>query len=124
MPRISCLLLLLLTACATITAESEQEISVRTTPEGAACNLRNKEGLWTLDRTPGTAVVKRSFSPLTITCAHEGEGPPMTATLDPKTRGRAYGNILLGGFPAYVDASTGAGYEYAPSEVELRYPTE
>jgi hypothetical protein len=40
-------------------------------------------------------------------------------TLEPRTRPRAYGNILLLGLPAYVDAGTGAGYEYVPDKAEI-----
>ena len=111
-------LLFLLSACATVTSESTQPIHVATEPAGASCILKNELGEWTIDETPGTAHVHRSFSPLSITCAHEGE-LPMTTTLHPQTRGRAYGNILLLGVPAAVDAATGYGYEYEPDTVLL-----
>ena len=113
--------LIALSACATVTSESTQDIRVATEPAGAACELKNNEGSWHIDETPGTAAVHRSFSPLTITCAHEGE-VPMTRILEPRTRGRAYGNILLLGLPAGVDAATGYGYEYAPDSISLKYP--
>ena len=113
---------MLLTACATVTASTDQEIHVATEPAGAACLLSNQLGSWNIEKTPATVAVQRSFSPLKISCAHEGEGPPMELTLEPHTRGRAYGNILLLGLPAYVDAGTGAGYEYRPESVVLSYP--
>lgn len=109
---------LLASACATLTADSEQPITVNTTPAGAECALRNDAGSWEIAKTPGTVAVKRDFSPLHITCGHEGQ-PALTATLEAKTRGRAYANILMGGVPALVDAHTGDGYEYAPAEVTL-----
>ncbi len=114
--------LLLVSACATVTSEATQDINVATEPKGAACDLKNNAGTWKITKTPGTAAVRRDFSPLTITCAHEGEGPPMTRVLKPRTRGRAYGNILLLGLPATIDAGTGYGYEYAPDSVSLKYP--
>lgn len=113
------LLFLALPACATVTSESTQPIHVATEPVGASCILKNELGEWAINQTPGTANVHRSFSPLSITCAHEGEAA-MTTMLEAKTRGRAYGNILLLGVPAVVDASTGYGYEYAPDAVTLR----
>lgn len=112
--------LLLVPACATVTSEATQDITVTTEPKGAVCGLKNNAGTWTIAKTPATAAVRRDFSPLTITCAHEGEGPPMTRVLEPRTRGRAYGNILLLGLPATVDAGTGYGYEYAPDAVKLK----
>lgn len=117
MKQVLFLALGLLTACATITKDSDQKISVATTPAGATCELRNDSGSWKIAQTPGDAVVKRNFSPLVITC-HEGERHA-TTTLEPRTRGRAYGNILLGGAPAIIDANTGAGYEYKPASVTL-----
>ncbi len=107
-----------LSACATITADSDQRITVTTTPPGAHCVLKNGIGMWEIAQTPGEVKVGRSFSPLAITCVSPkaGEG---TATLESGTRNRAYGNILLLGVPAVVDAGTGAGYEYTPAEVNI-----
>lgn len=110
--------LLSLCACASITADSEQTISVNTTPTGATCQLSNHASTVTIDSTPGSATVARSFSPLLILCEKKGVGTAKT-TLEPSTRNRAYGNILLGGYPAFVDASTGAGYEYTPDSVSI-----
>lgn len=120
MKKLIALALLALPACATLTSKSTQDIHVETNPPGAACTLRNDLGTWSIDKTPGTAAVHRSFSPLHITCAHEGSAP-METTLQAGTRGRAYGNILLLGVPAAVDAGTGYGYEYAPDSVTLSY---
>jgi hypothetical protein len=111
---------LLLSACASLTASHEQEITITTTPPGAACVLTNPSQTHTIDSTPGTVTVERMFEPLAITCTLAGY-PPAEMLLSAQTRGRAYGNILLGGVPAVVDASTGAGYEYSPSEVVLTF---
>jgi hypothetical protein len=111
------LCLFALTACATVTASVNQDMMLVTEPAGATCSLSNKEGMWVVNETPGSATVRRSFSPLKIRCntpTAYGE-----TTLEPHTRGRAYGNILLLGVPAVVDASTGAGYEYDPDEVTI-----
>ena len=117
MKTISIAMLLVLTACATITKDSDQAITVTTEPAGASCLLTNAVGSWEIDETPGDAIVKRNFSPLQIQC--NKDGLDASTTLEPKTRGRAYGNILLGGVPAIVDANTGAGYEYAPGAATL-----
>lgn len=106
-----------LSACATVTSKSVQEIQVATEPAGAACTLSNGFGRVQLAETPGTAEVHRSYTPLIISCGKDGLSA--STTIQPKTRGRAYGNILLLGLPAAVDAGTGYGYEYAPDSVTL-----
>jgi hypothetical protein len=111
-------LALLLSGCATITAESTQEITLATEPAGAICKLTNKTGSWESAPTPAKVNVQRSFSPLDIECKKEKWSAKHT--LKPFTRGRAYGNILLLGFPAYIDAATGAGYEYRPDNVSMK----
>ncbi len=113
-------LLITLSACATLTGGREQEISITTTPAGANCLLSNGEESWTLDTTPSTISLPRAFQPIYVTCTLAGYAP-VSATLEPFTRGRAYGNILLGGVPAVVDMSTGAGYEYEPESVDLQF---
>lgn len=109
---------LVLASCASITADSNQVISVTTTPAGASCALSNGEGSWSIASTPGNANVKRAFSPLLIRCEKHGYTPAQQ-TLEAETRGRAYGNILLLGIPAVVDAATGDGYVYDPASVNL-----
>jgi hypothetical protein len=115
--------LLTMTACATVTAEPDQEISVSTTPVGATCSLQNNEGTWTIPVTPGAVRVERSFSVLTIYCSHTNAGKG-EASLEPKTRGRAWGNLLMFGYPAAVDAATGDGYEYEPAVVSIPLKAE
>lgn len=114
-------LLLALSACATVTKESDQRIAVTTEPAGASCILQNGAsryaGTWNIKATPGDTTVRRHYSPLVITC--EKDGATASTTVEPHTRPRAYGNILLGGVPAIVDAETGAGYEYRPANAAL-----
>jgi hypothetical protein len=111
-----------LSACATLTADSDQAITVTTEPAGAHCTLKNAVGSWEIAKTPGSVTVDRSFSPLVITC--QSATGTSTATLQPATRDRAYGNILLLGYPAFVDAGTGAGYEYDPARVTVSLTQE
>jgi hypothetical protein len=117
MKRTALLLLLALPACATITADSHQELTIATRPGDAQCIGTNKQGSWTLASTPGKLKVERDFSPLTIEC--KGTAGTASKTLEPHTRGRAYGNILLGGVPAIIDAETGDGYAYEPETLIL-----
>ena len=65
---VSLIALIALVGCATVTAEKEQEILITTTPDKARCTATNGAGRWELSRTPGTVVVDRHFSPLTIEC--------------------------------------------------------
>jgi len=113
--RLLCLLCVLpvLTACATLTAESDQTITLHTTPqEGAVCIVTGEGQTITSDPTPTTVTVTRAFEPLHIQCDLPGIGSG-SATANAGTRGRTYGNILLAGIPALVDAYNGKGYEYA-----------
>ena len=110
------LLSLLLSACATITASAEQEITIITNPAGASCLISNTQQEWPVESTPATISVTRGLEPLGVSCTLAGYEVAHTL-IESRTRGRSYGNILLGGIPAYVDAGTGAGYEYTPSEV-------
>jgi hypothetical protein len=118
MKLVPALLLLALASCATITASGDQDIAIATTPAGASCVLSNTQQTVTLESTPGTANVQRMFEPLNVECTKPGymRGE---AIIEAKTRGRAWGNILLLGVPAVVDTSTGKGYEYDPDSVSI-----
>ena len=119
--RIAFIAFLALTACATITADSDQTITITTKPTGAACDISNSAGHYHIATTPGSITVPRAYEPLLVTCALAGYTTTQHS-IEAKTRGRAYGNILLLGIPALVDASTGNGYEYAPDSLTLELP--
>lgn len=108
----------LLSACATVTASGDQELSITTVPAGARCDLGNTQQDAIIESTPGTVTVKRMYEPLDIICRMPGYANA-EGRIEAKTRGRTYGNILLLGVPAVVDASTGKGYEYDPAELRL-----
>ena len=110
MKRSALMLPLLLAGCATLTASETQNITVLTQPEEATCTLTNNVRTWQIDRTPGSVDVTRDYSPLEVICWSKDKRG--TATLESETRGRTYGNILLGGVPAIVDAQSGYGYAY------------
>lgn len=101
-----------LTACATIIEGSEQQINVASAPAPASsCVLRNERGEWRTGATPTSVTVKRSTSPLHVTCGNPtASGTAMnSSSLEPWT----FGNILLGGiFGLAIDGATGAMSEY------------
>lgn len=115
--KIALAALFLLSACATVTADSDQKISVTTEPAGAACTLSNGMGSAQIEETPGSADIHRSFTRLIVSCGKDGLSA--SQTIEGKTRGRAYGNLLLLGLPAGIDAATGYGYEYDPDSIHL-----
>lgn len=111
-----------LSACATLTADKEQTVRIVTTPEdGASCTVTNGEQSWEIESTPEEISIPRAFKTLRIVCNKE-KALGGTGKAEAGTRGRAYGNILLLGVPALVDAATGAGYEY-PDTIEVPLST-
>ena len=110
--------MLLASSCATITNGVNQSLSVDTEPDvGAMCQLTNDKGKWYVNDTPGSVMVNRSWSDLTVTCK-KGE---KTGIVSVKSKSKATnaGNILLGGIAGLaLDAHTGAGYDY-PSVIHV-----
>jgi uncharacterized protein YceK len=112
------LLVIPLTACASIVTGSSQTVSVDTTPIGAECDLTNEKGTWNLNDTPGTVMVKRAHSDLHVKCQ---KGSLVgTKTVASSTKAVAFGNVVFGGvIGAGVDMSTGAAYDY-PSTIQVK----
>lgn len=109
----------LLGGCASIVNGQNQSCSV-TTPgcPGASCELSNDKGKWYVSSTPASVTVNRSYSDLFVKCT-KGSSPPAEASVSSKTKGMAFGNILLGGIiGAGVDVANGAAYDY-PNEISL-----
>lgn len=107
------IVLLLLSGCASITTGENQSLSVETNPcRGATCTLSNDKGVWYLNGTPGSVTVHRAYGDLTVICEKDDfKSNPVKITS--KTKGMAFGNILVGGIiGAGVDAATGAAYDY------------
>jgi len=110
----------LASGCATITADKSQPMTLQTTCDGkvvngATCELFNSKGVFVV-QTPGSTSVRKSFGTMTINCKlDEARG---TLAIDSSSNVNTWGNLLVGGVVgAVVDASTGAGYDYAPSVV-------
>ncbi len=107
----------LLSGCASIVSGVNQSLTVDTPGcGGASCRLTNDKGTWAVT-TPGSVVVHRAYGPLTIVCTKDNV-PSATTTVESKTKGMAFGNILFGGvIGGGVDVGTGAAYDYPISIV-------
>ncbi len=110
---------LCLSACASITAGTTQTIAVSTRPKpGATCEIANEKGKWTVNPTPGITTITKAYGALTAKCTHP-DGDTGTASVESKTAGAAFGNIIAGGIiGAAVDMSSGAAYIY-PEKLEV-----
>lgn len=110
--------MLALSGCASIVNGQNQNVSINTFPEtGATCQLNNDEGTWFIPATPGSVMINRSGSDLTVICKKEPVSG--TAVVSSHTKGMAFGNIVFGGIiGAAVDAGNGAAFDY-PSLVNV-----
>jgi len=113
----------LASGCASVSGSPNQSIAVQTRDQngedvtGANCELYNNKGKW-LVITPGSTTVHKSNQDMQISCAKEGMEPGKLS-LESKTLGSMYGNIILGGgVGAIIDHNSGAAYEY-PSVVRV-----
>lgn len=108
---------ILLTGCASIVSGQNQGVAIKTVDAqgreiaGARCELTNDDGKW-LITTPNTASIDRSAQSLNIICKKDGISPGVLS-VDSKTKGMAWGNILFGGIiGGAVDYNTGAAFDY------------
>ena len=112
-----------LSGCASITESKNQSMSVNTGEiTGAMCTLSNSKGTYYVT-TPGSVLVRNACDPITITCTKEGYVPanPSAGTVQDKSKGMAWGNLVFGGIIGIaVDRSTGAGCSYP--QQSLYYP--
>ena len=122
MARLAAVLAILSTAsCASIVSPGPDELSVRSTPEGANVKLDGVES----GKTPCTVQIGRKQEGVLVL---ELEGySPITVKRDKVTNGWYFGNIFLGGVVGMlVDLGTGNAYKHStvPVEVLLRKPEE
>ena len=112
-------LLLLATACASVTQGTTQSVSISTEPSGAACTVsREGQQLGVVNPTPGTITVSKSSRALDVRCTRAGSNPA-AASVPSSTAAMTAGNLLLGGVVGLaVDASTGA-MNYYPANVSV-----
>jgi hypothetical protein len=106
-----------LAGCASITGNTNQNVSVQTKEPtgaevvGANCELSNSKGKWFVV-TPGTVGIHRSNDDIQILCRKDGYEPGKNGIVS-ETKGMMFGNIIFGGgIGAIVDHSSGAAYEY------------
>ena len=110
-----------LTGCASITESKNQSMSVSTGDvTGAMCTLSNSKGSYYVNSTPGSVMVRNACDQLTVTCKKEGYVPanPAAGSIQDKSKGMAWGNILFGGIIGIaVDRNTGAGCNYPQQNI-------
>jgi hypothetical protein len=104
-------------ACASITGESVQPISLivkdanSNNVDGAQCLLRNDKGSWEA-KSPGYVNVTRSADDLVVECKKAGYSDGQLKAIS-RARGNMWGNIVFGGgVGAIIDHSNGKGYAY------------
>ena len=107
---------LFLSNCASIISDSTQAVSVDTPNcREAECRLTNSNGIYFVQKTPGSVAIEKAYGDLTVTCEKEEYGQKYTFTSVHKSKANiaTYGNILLGGIPgALIDGGSGKGYDY------------
>ena len=105
-------------ACATIMQGSQQPVALSSTPAGASISVDGKE----MGTTPATVRLSRKDSHV-VSLALDGY-LPYQMTLEKKTSGWVWGNIVFGGVVGVVvDASTGAMYRLTPGTVDANMET-
>ena len=102
-----------LTGCSSIMDGSSQQITVKTTPPGAACQLiRAGEVIASIPETPGGVAVKKTKEDIVVMCKKDGH-EETSHTLKSGIQGSVFGNILAGGVIGWaVDSASGADNKY------------
>ncbi len=108
--------------CASILDGRSQEIAVSTDPPGAECAFYREEGtrIATIERTPGSAVVRKTRNDIWIVCAKPGYQQAIYLNHSGAALANVVGGIFTLGISTAVDSSTGAGNEYqSPANVVM-----
>ena len=101
----------LVAACASITDERTQVVSVETPfCQAAKCKLSNDEGDYYIKSTPDSVMINKSGGDLVMTC--EKGDDKTTAVFESSANASMWGNILFGGIIGFAVDSGGAGYDY------------
>ena len=104
-----------MTACATVTKGTSQQVTINTKPAGAECSLM-REGtvIAVVNPTPGSAMVEKDKDPIKVTCKKKGF-LDATDFLTSDFQAMTLGNILIGGVIGVgIDAMSGAMNQYKP----------
>ncbi|MEW5728106.1 MAG: hypothetical protein AB1918_09800 [Pseudomonadota bacterium] len=118
-----------LSACASVMGDTESQVSLRTNPAGADCQLTGRDGYQASARTPATVTIPHTAAPVTVRCVATGF-KPTSVSLDATADGWMWGNaglimgtggaIILG---MVVDESRGAGRAFQ-EDVEVNLDRE
>lgn len=105
-------------ACATIMQGSTQKVAVNSTPVGATITVDGQS----MGTTPATLRLARKDKHV-VRLDLDGYAP-YEMTLEKKTSGWVWGNIMFGGVVGVVvDGSTGAMYRLTPTSVDASMQT-
>lgn len=106
--------ILALTACASITKGTTQDIEITSNPVGALCKVYNNGQLVGWITTPDWITVDRTKHNLIVKCTKIGY-KETSYTNYSGTESRTMGNILVGGVVGWgVDSALGADNKYQP----------
>jgi len=115
------LMLLPLSACATIIDGTSQKIEVNTNPPAAACAfIRNNQTIANIKSTPDTVKIDKDKHDIVIECTKEGY-EKATFKNHSGAAAATWGNIAAGGLIGWgVDSAVGADNKYeSPVNVTL-----
>tara|TARA_R110000868_G_scaffold51796_5_gene163716 strand:- start:302 stop:733 length:432 start_codon:yes stop_codon:yes gene_type:complete len=104
-----------LAGCSFLTEGVRQDISVSTTPSGAACVfMRGGQKIAEVNPTPGSAIIRKDKHDITVECEKEGY-QKATMLNESDVAAASFGNIIIGGVPGIItDLATGASNKYDP----------
>lgn len=106
--------ILALTACASITKGTTQDIDITSTPIGALCKVYNNGQVVGWITTPDRITVDRTKYNLIVKCTKAGY-KETSYTNYSGAENRTMGNILVGGIVGWgVDSALGADNKYQP----------
>lgn len=111
--------MLFLASCAPTATKDSQYISVTTTNSkgstaramGAICTLSNAQGQWQLDKTPGSVMIERDSSDLTVSCVKDNQSGKQVVA--PKMHGKLLKDVVTGEINAVeVNPASHKAYYY------------
>lgn len=117
------LALVLLPGCATLIDGTDQTVTLRTAPVGAACTIQSGADIvGRIAATPGTILVHREKQDLAVVCQKPGWNTVVT-TIPSRFTGVTAGNVLIGGLiGVVVDEATRANYRFRDDTTILLTP--
>jgi hypothetical protein len=115
----------LVAGCASIVDGSTQQVTVGSSPDGAACIVSNEVGRWPVV-APGTVTVQKSQSVLTVRCSKDGWKDGVSYAAPRMSSMAAVGAMMpyVGLIDAAVDASSGAAMKYPDTVLVILKPMQ